>query len=75
MGTVDPIMEKFNSSISYDRHLWNVDVQGSKAYCRGLEKAGLLTKAEMQQILQGLDKVVSRAQATPYIHSSANPGS
>ena len=57
MGAVDPIMEKFNSSISYDRNLWNVDVQGSKAYSRGLEKAGLLTKAETQQILQGLDKV------------------
>lgn len=57
VGSVDPIMDKFNSSIAYDRHLWNVDLQGSKAYSRGLEKAGLLTKAEMQQILQGLDKV------------------
>lgn len=75
MGSVDPIMEKFNSSISYDRNLWNADVQGSKAYSRGLEKAGLLTKAEMQQILQGLDKVVSMSQATPYIHSPGNPGS
>lgn len=75
MGTVDPIMDKFNSSISYDRNLWNVDVQGSKAYSRGLEEAGLLTKAELQQILQGLDKVVSMLQATPYIHSPGNPGS
>ncbi|XP_036991474.1 argininosuccinate lyase [Artibeus jamaicensis] len=57
VGTVDPIMEKFNSSITYDRQLWEVDVQGSKAYSRGLEKAGLLTKAERDQILQGLDKV------------------
>uniref|UniRef100_A0A8D1DIY2 Argininosuccinate lyase n=1 Tax=Sus scrofa TaxID=9823 RepID=A0A8D1DIY2_PIG len=56
VGAVDPIMEKFNASIAYDRHLWEVDVQGSKAYSRGLEKAGLLTKAEMDQILHGLDK-------------------
>ncbi|GAB1290234.1 Argininosuccinate lyase [Apodemus speciosus] len=69
VGTVDPIMEKFNSSIAYDRHLWNVDVQGSKAYCRGLEKAGLLTKAEMQQIQQGLDKVAEEwAQGTFKLH-------
>ena len=69
VGAVDPIMEKFNSSISYDRHLWNVDVQGSKAYSRGLEKAGLLTKAEMQQILQGLDKVAEEwAQGTFKLH-------
>ncbi|XP_077930655.1 argininosuccinate lyase isoform X2 [Halichoerus grypus] len=65
VGTVDPIMEKFNSSIAYDRHLWEVDVQGSKAYSRGLEKAGLLTKAEMDQILHGLDKVAEEwAQGT-----------
>uniref|UniRef100_A0AAF6Z195 Argininosuccinate lyase n=2 Tax=Bos TaxID=9903 RepID=A0AAF6Z195_BOVIN len=65
VGTVDPIMEKFNSSITYDRHLWEADVQGSKAYSRGLEKAGLLTKAEMDQILHGLDKVAEEwAQGT-----------
>uniref|UniRef100_A0A667IUP4 Argininosuccinate lyase n=1 Tax=Lynx canadensis TaxID=61383 RepID=A0A667IUP4_LYNCA len=65
VGAVDPIMEKFNSSIAYDRHLWEVDVQGSKAYSRGLEKAGLLTKAEMDQILHGLDKVAEEwAQGT-----------
>ncbi|KAF5914641.1 hypothetical protein HPG69_005138 [Diceros bicornis minor] len=65
VGAVDPIMEKFNSSITYDRHLWEADVQGSKAYSRGLEKAGLLTKAEMDQILHGLDKVAEEwAQGT-----------
>uniref|UniRef100_A0A8C6CQ98 Argininosuccinate lyase n=1 Tax=Moschus moschiferus TaxID=68415 RepID=A0A8C6CQ98_MOSMO len=65
VGTVDPIMEKFNSSITYDQHLWEADVQGSKAYSRGLEKAGLLTKAEMDQILHGLDKVAEEwAQGT-----------
>ncbi|XP_023390402.1 argininosuccinate lyase-like [Pteropus vampyrus] len=65
VGAVDPIMEKFNSSITYDRHLWEVDVQGSKAYSRGLEKAGLLTKVEMDQILHGLDKVAEEwAQGT-----------
>ncbi|KAK2499477.1 hypothetical protein MC885_000101 [Smutsia gigantea] len=65
VGAVDPIMEKFNSSIACDRHLWEVDVQGSKAYSRGLEKAGLLTKAEMNQILLGLDKVAEEwAQGT-----------
>lgn len=62
VGAVDPIMEKFNSSITYDRQLWEVDVQGSKAYSRGLEKAGLLTKAEMDQIHRGLDKVLSLPQ-------------
>uniref|UniRef100_G1QL56 Argininosuccinate lyase n=1 Tax=Nomascus leucogenys TaxID=61853 RepID=G1QL56_NOMLE len=71
VGAVDPIMEKFNASISYDRQLWKVDVQGSKAYSRGLEKAGLLTKAEMDQILHGLDKVAEEwAQGTFKLNSN-----
>lgn len=68
-------MEKFNSSITYDRHLWEVDVQGSKAYSRGLEKAGLLTKAEMDQILRGLDKVLSCPKPTQGPLFSVAPGS
>ncbi|XP_017373001.1 argininosuccinate lyase-like isoform X3 [Cebus imitator] len=58
-------MEKFNASIDYDWHLWEVDIQGSKAYSRSLEKAGLLTKAKVDQILHGLDKVAEEwAQGT-----------
>ncbi|XP_006859786.1 PREDICTED: argininosuccinate lyase-like isoform X3 [Chrysochloris asiatica] len=69
VGSVDPIMEKFNSSIAYDRNLWEVDIQGSKAYSKGLQKAGLLTKAEMDRILQGLDKVAEEwAQGTFKLH-------
>ncbi|XP_013376051.1 PREDICTED: argininosuccinate lyase [Chinchilla lanigera] len=68
-GAVDPIMERFNASIAYDRHLWEVDVQGSKAYSRGLEKAGLLTTAERDQILHGLDQVAEEwAQGTFKLH-------
>ena len=43
-------------------------MQGSKAYSRGLVKVELLTKAEMQQTLQGLDKVVSTPR--PTLHAS-----
>uniref|UniRef100_A0A5F8HLR2 Argininosuccinate lyase n=1 Tax=Monodelphis domestica TaxID=13616 RepID=A0A5F8HLR2_MONDO len=57
VGSIDPIMEKFNSSISYDQRMWEADIQGSKAYSKGLENAGLLTKAELEKILHGLDKV------------------
>nr|XP_055195231.1 argininosuccinate lyase isoform X1 [Nyctereutes procyonoides]XP_055195233.1 argininosuccinate lyase isoform X1 [Nyctereutes procyonoides] len=71
VGAVDPVMEKFNSSIAYDRALWEVDVQGSKAYSRGLQKAGLLTREEMDQILHALDKVAEEwAQGTFKVNPS-----
>uniref|UniRef100_W5MDF5 Argininosuccinate lyase n=1 Tax=Lepisosteus oculatus TaxID=7918 RepID=W5MDF5_LEPOC len=57
VGDTDPIMEKFNASIDYDKRMWAADIQGSKAYVKALEKSGLVTRREMEQILQGLDKL------------------
>uniref|UniRef100_A0A8B9HWA1 argininosuccinate lyase n=2 Tax=Astyanax mexicanus TaxID=7994 RepID=A0A8B9HWA1_ASTMX len=57
VGNTDPIMEKFNASIAYDQRMWDADIRGSKAYVKALQKAGLVTPEEMQQILSGLDKV------------------
>ncbi len=51
-------MEKFNASIAYDQRMWEADIKGSKAYVKALQKAGLVTQNEMEQILTGLDKVI-----------------
>jgi argininosuccinate lyase len=56
-GDTDPLMEKFNASIGYDKRLWKVDIQGSKAYATALEKAGILTSIEKDTIHLGLDQV------------------
>ena len=68
-GKVDPVMERFNSSISFDKRLCFVDIDGSKgnmqefqkinflAYVMGLLGCGLLNKDEANQITSGLDEV------------------
>lgn len=56
-GSTDPIMEMLNSSIACDQRLSEVDIQGSMAYAKALEKAGILTKTELEKILSGLEKV------------------
>lgn len=48
---------QFTESISFDWRLWRHDIEGSKAHARMLLKAGLLTHAECNQILRGLDKI------------------
>ncbi|KAI5622385.1 argininosuccinate lyase isoform X1, partial [Silurus asotus] len=58
VGSTDPIMEKFNASISYDQRMWNADIRGSKAYVKALHKAKLVTQEEMMQIQNGLDQVL-----------------
>jgi argininosuccinate lyase len=56
-GNVDPIMNKFNESLSVDQRMWRVDLDGSQAYARALQKSGVLTEAEADAIVAGLDAV------------------
>uniref|UniRef100_A0A669PD59 Argininosuccinate lyase n=1 Tax=Phasianus colchicus TaxID=9054 RepID=A0A669PD59_PHACC len=56
-GSTDPIMEMLNSSIACDQRMSEVDIQGSMAYAKALEKAGILTKTELEKILSGLEKI------------------
>lgn len=56
-GATDPIMERFNASLSYDKRLWRHDVRASQAYAAGLCECGILTKAESDKIAQGLSAV------------------
>jgi argininosuccinate lyase len=56
-GANDPLMEQFNASIGFDRRMWQVDIQGSQAYARALCRAGLITPAEAEQLVAGLEGV------------------
>lgn len=57
LGNTDPVMEKFNASISYDQRMWDADIRGSKAYVKALEKAQLVTTDEMNHVLKGMDQI------------------
>ncbi|NXW39053.1 ARLY2 lyase, partial [Phaetusa simplex] len=56
-GSTDPVMEILNASITTDQRLAEVDIQGSMAYAKALEKAGILSKTELEKILSGLEKI------------------
>lgn len=47
-GKVDPVMERFNESLSYDKRMYRADVRGSQAYAKGLVQAGVITQAECE---------------------------
>jgi argininosuccinate lyase len=53
----DALMERFNASIGFDRKLLEVDIAGSIAYARALQRAGVLDAEEVGQIEAGLEKV------------------
>lgn len=56
-GQINPIMEQFNASISFDKRLWDADIKGSIAYVKCLEKCGLVSKDECAHILLGLSQI------------------
>jgi len=53
----DNLMERFNASIGFDRRLWAADIRGSIAYAQALERAGLITTDERDDLLRGLEMV------------------
>ncbi|XP_009883516.1 PREDICTED: argininosuccinate lyase-like [Charadrius vociferus] len=57
VGSTDPVMEMLSASITTDQRLAEVDIQGSMAYAKALEKAGILSKTELEKILSGLEKI------------------
>ncbi|HKM57917.1 MAG TPA: lyase family protein, partial [Chthoniobacterales bacterium] len=50
-------VQRFSESISFDWRLYRFDIQGSIAHASALQKAGLLTPEERQQIESGLKAI------------------
>jgi len=51
------VMAEINASIDFDKRLYAEDIEGSKAHCRMLVAQGILTRADGEAILAGLDRV------------------
>ncbi|MGZ8844161.1 MAG: argininosuccinate lyase [Pyrinomonadaceae bacterium] len=65
-GQADPGFAEFNRSFGFDRRLFEVDVRASIAHCDGLTGAGVLSKAEAEQIKTALNTVLERARDSNY---------
>ena len=57
---MSPEMVPLNRSLDVDIRLWPQDVRGSCAWVRALERAGVLSAAEGETLIEGLDRVARR---------------
>ena len=57
------LMKWFGESVSFDKRLAPFDVNGSKAHSSMLEKVGLLSADECEDIHKGLDEILSEIEA------------
>ena len=60
---MDPRLDRLNRSLPVDKRLWREDLATNRAWVRALEGVGVLTAAERDALLQGLDKVEQRLAA------------
>ncbi|MCW8838721.1 MAG: argininosuccinate lyase [Thiovulaceae bacterium] len=51
------LLDEFNASIMFDRELYIEDIEGSIAHATMLEKQGILTHKELEDIISGLNQV------------------
>lgn len=66
-GKVDPLMEKYNESLSFDKRLYKEDITGSIAYASALAKCDLLTVEEEASIHGGLQTILNEWATNTFI--------
>ncbi|MBI5162411.1 MAG: argininosuccinate lyase [Magnetospirillum sp.] len=65
------IMQQINASIDFDRRLYAQDIRGSQAHCRMLAAQGILSPADADAIVAGLDAVRAEIEAGTFPFSVA----
>ncbi len=53
----DPLFKRINTSVGFDRRLWPHDITGSIGHARALNRAGVLTDGELDEMVRGLEQV------------------
>ena len=64
------IMQEINASIGFDRRMWRQDIAGSRAHATMLATQGVITEADRDAILTGLDQVASEIESGGFTFST-----
>jgi argininosuccinate lyase len=67
----DAIMEEINASIGFDKRLYRQDITGSIAHATMLAETGILTQADRDAIIDGLNEVLAEIEAGTFTFSRA----
>ncbi|MCH1983200.1 argininosuccinate lyase [Ruminococcus sp. OA3] len=58
----DQLVYNFNASIGFDQKFYEQDIKGSTAHVKMLTKQGILTEAERDEIIDGLEGILKDVQ-------------
>jgi len=66
-GKTDPLMDKFNASINFDKRLYEADILGSQAYAKALSLRNIITTEEKDTLVNGLEDVLKEWREDTFI--------
>ena len=55
------VFERFSGSLHFDKRLLDADIRGSQAFARALERAGILTADERDQLVAAFEQIRDRS--------------
>ena len=64
------VFERFSGSLHFDKKLVDVDIRGSQAFAAALERVGILTAAEREQLVSAFEELRAAA-ARPEFYAGA----
>ena len=70
-GAPDDLFRRFNDSLVFDRTLVREDIEGSIAWAKALERAGVLTSDERRSVVLGLKDILSAVLKDPSVITTA----
>jgi argininosuccinate lyase len=71
-GSVNEAVAKLNDSLPFDQRMARQDVRGSVAWARALARAGVLTLAEVDEIVLGLDKIAQEFEGGVFVFAASD---
>jgi len=64
--------ERFSESLHFDKRLVEVDIRGSQAYARALERVGILNAAERDQLVAAFDQLREDARSPQFFEGATD---
>ncbi len=64
------VFDRFSGSLHFDRRLADVDIRGSQAYARALERVGILTAQEREQIVSAFEAMRAEARTPAFFEGA-----
>jgi len=66
------IFEQFSGSLHFDKRLLDADVRGSQAFARALERAGILSATEREQIVAAFDAIHEESRQAAFFEGATD---